>query len=166
MRTPPSGRPTGLVRAFSVTLALTAALSTILPAQRSSGISLGIHGGLDVSDENKTAILGAQLAFHLPRGLRIQLAGTSVVEGVTNLWYASSSLEWTLPQGTVRPFAGAGLALEYGEIGSVSDTEVGWLALGGFKIPIRRVMPFVEIRLLGVSGTLTQLLIGFESRLP
>jgi hypothetical protein len=54
--------------------------------------------------------------------------------------------------------------MSYQEVGPFSETDFGWLAQGGLRLVLRSITPFAEFRLMGLSGTRSQVLVGFESR--
>ena len=126
--------------------------------------SLGLHGGADVTDDHTLKLLGAQLGYGIARGTRIQVGVTSVIEEPGIMIFAQAGAQWTPAPWAIRPFVGGGLAMVYQEVGPFSDTEFGWLAQGGFRLVFRNISPIAEIRLMGISGTRTQILIGFETR--
>ena len=136
-----------------------------LEAQSSAGRwSLGLHGGADVTDQHTLKLLGAQLAYGITRGTRIQVGVTSVIEEPGTTMFALLGGQWTPVPWVFRPFVGGGIGLGYQEVGPFSNTEFGWLAQGGFRVALRRITPFAELRLIGLNGTTSQILVGFESR--
>ena len=136
-----------------------------LEAQGSRGRwSLGLHGGADVSDEHTLKLLGAQLAYGIARGPRIQVGVTSVIEEPGTTVFVLAGGQWSPATWVLRPFVGGGLGVGYTEVGPFTDTDFGWLAQGGFRIALRNLTPFAEFRLIGLTGTASQILVGFESR--
>jgi hypothetical protein len=153
------------MRFFFVAVASTLMLTGRLEAQGSAGRwSLGLHGGADVTDDRTLKLLGAQLAFGVARGTRLQVAVTSVIEEPGTTIFALAGGQWSPAAWSLRPFVGGGIAMGYREVGPFTETDFGWLAQGGFRIVLRNLTPFAEVRLMGFSGTATQILIGFESR--
>jgi hypothetical protein len=139
-------------------------LSGSAVAQGSAGRwTLGLHGGADLTDDHTLKLLGAHLAVGVARGVRAQVAVTSVIEEPGTLIFATAGAQWS-PAWTVRPFVGGGIAMGYQEVGPFSETEFGWMAQGGIRFALRNLTPFAEVRLMGFTGTATQLLVGFESR--
>lgn len=126
--------------------------------------SLGLHGGADVTDDHTLKLLGAQLGYGVARGTRIQVGVTSVIEEPGTMIFALAGGQWTPVPWTLRPFVGGGLAMSYQEVGPFSETDFGWLAQGGLRLVLRSITPFAEFRLMGLSGTRSQVLVGFESR--
>ena len=126
--------------------------------------SLGLHGGADVTDDHTLKLLGAQLGYGIARGTRIQVGVTSVIEEPGTMIFALAGGQWTPAPWTLRPFIGGGLGMVYQEVGPFSETDFGWLAQGGFRLVFRNITPFAEFRLLGFTGTASQILVGFESR--
>lgn len=126
--------------------------------------SIGLHGGVDLTDDHTLKLLGAQLGYGVARGTRIQVAVTSVIEEPGTIVFALAGGQWTPAPWTIRPFLGGGLAMTYQEVGPFNETDFGWLAQGGVRIVFRNFTPFAEFRLMGFSGTRSQVLIGFESR--
>lgn len=153
------------MRFLSVTIASILLLSGTLEAQRSPGRwSLGLHGGADVTDDHTLKLLGAQLAYGLASGARIQVGVTSVIEEPGTTIFIMAGGQWSPAPWTFRPFVGGGIGMGYQEVGPFTDTDFGWLAQGGFRIALRGFTPFAEFRLLGFTGTTSQILVGFESR--
>jgi hypothetical protein len=148
-----------------VLTALTLGLGQAAHAQRDPGRwSLGIHGGADVTDNHTLKLLGAQIGYGVSRSIRVQFAVTSVIEEPGNQIFFGTGAQWTLPRGRLRPFLGGGLGVQYAEVGPFSNTDWGLLGQGGFKVVFRNLTPYAELRILGFTGTTTQILVGFESR--
>jgi hypothetical protein len=152
------------MRCVTAALAVILLLSSTLEAQQGGRWSLGIHGGGDVTDQHTLKLLGAHLGVGIAPGTRIQVAVTSVIEEPGTLLFAGASAQWTPAPWPVRPYIGGGIGVGYQEVGPFSETDFGWLAQAGLRIPFRSVTPFAEIRLFGFTGTTTQILVGFESR--
>ena len=154
------------MRRIALATLLTAVVfSGVLQAQRSSGRwTFGIHGGADVSDHETLKLLGGQFAFSLPRGFRIQVAASTVIEEAGTQVFGGASLQWTPGRGALQPYLGGGLALLYAEVGPFSDTDFGLLAQAGIRVRFRNVTPFAEVRLMRFTATATQILAGFEVR--
>ena len=152
------------MRSFAVMLASALLVTGPLEAQSPSRWTLGLHGGADVTDEHTLKLLGAHLAYGVARGTRIQVGITSVIEEPGTTIFALAGGQWSPGSWVLRPFVGGGMGMGYQEVGPFSETDFGWLAQGGFRIALRSITPFVEIRLIGFTGTTTQILAGFESR--
>lgn len=153
------------MRSFVVALALVFTLAGSGEAQGSAGRwSLGIHGGADLTDDHTLKLLGAHLGFGIARGTRIQVGVTSVIEEPGTTIFALAGAQWSPAPWTIRPFLGGGIGMGYQEVGPFTQSDFGWLAQGGFRISIRNITPFAELRMMGFTGTTTQLLVGFESR--
>ena len=153
------------MRFMVVALASTLLLNGTLVAQGSPGRwSIGLHGGADVTDEHTLKLLGAQLAYGITRGTRIQVGVTSVIEEPGTMIFALAGGQWTPAAWTIRPFVGGGVGMGYQEVGPFTETNFGWLAQGGLRIALRSLTPFAEFRLIGFTGTTSQILVGFESR--
>jgi hypothetical protein len=153
------------MRFLPVVIASMVLLTGRLEAQRSAARwSLGIHGGADITDEHTLKLLGAQLAYGIARGARIQVGVTSVIEEPGTTIFAMAGGQWSPAAWTFRPFVGGGIGMGYQEVGPFTETDFGWLAQGGFRIALRSFTPFAEFRLLGFTGTTSQILVGFESR--
>jgi hypothetical protein len=153
------------MRFLTITVASILLVSGTVEAQRSPGRwSLGLHGGADVTDDHTLKLLGAQLAYGIARGARIQVGVTSVIEEPGTTIFAVAGGQWSPVPWIFRPFVGGGIGMGYQEVGPFTDTEFGWLAQGGFRIALRSLTPFAEFRLLGFTGTTSQILVGFESR--
>jgi hypothetical protein len=152
------------MRGVAAAMAVILCLSTPLEGQQGGRWSLGIHGGGDVTDQHTLKLLGAQLGVGIAPGTRIQVAVTSVIEEPGTLLFAGASAQWTPAPWPVRPYVGGGAGMAYQEVGPFSETEFGWLAQAGLRIPFRSITPFAEIRMFGFGGTTTQILVGFESR--
>lgn len=136
-----------------------------LEAQRSAARwSIGLHGGADLTDEHTLKLLGAQIGYGVARGVRIQLGVTSVIEEPGTTIFALAGGQWSPADWIFRPFVGGGLGMGYREVGFFTETDFGWLAQGGFRVALRSMTPFVELRLIGLTGTTSQLLVGIESR--
>lgn len=154
-----------MMRFLVVALAATLLLATTVEAQGSPGRwALGLHGGGDVTDDHTLKLLGAHVALGIARGTRIQVGVTTVIEEPGTRVFALAGGQWSPLAWTIRPFVGGGIAMGYQEVGPFTDTDFGWLAQGGFRIALRNLTPFVEVRLMGFTGTTTQILVGFESR--
>lgn len=139
------------------------AIPACLFAQRpETQASLGVHIGADVSDQHTLKLVGGQLAFNFPHGLRAQALITSVIEEPGTFLIMGAELQWHLPRGPVRPFVGGGVALTYQDVGLFANTDTGWLAEGGLEVPLRNLTPFAELRLIGTSAVATQILAGFK----
>lgn len=135
-----------------------------LQAQGGGRWTLGIHGGADLTDENTLKLLGAHVGYGITRSTRLQVGVTTVIEGPGTNVFATAGGQWSPAPWVFRPFVGGGIAMGYQEVGPFTDTEFGWLAQAGFRLAFRRVTPFAEFRLMGFTGTTSQLLVGFESR--
>lgn len=136
---------------------------TPLEAQRpETQASLGIHLGADVSDHHPLKLLGGQLAFNFAHGIRLQAIVTTVLEEPGTFVTMGVALHWHLPRGRVRPFLGGGAVLTYQDVGVLGQTDAGWLAQGGFEVPLRNLTPFAELRLIGRTSVATQILAGFK----
>jgi hypothetical protein len=152
------------MRFFLIALASTIFLAHPLEAQRSAGRwTLGLHGGADVTDDHTLKLLGAHLAVGVARGVRAQVAVTSVIEEPGTLIFVTAGGQWS-PAWTLRPFLGGGVGMGYQEVGPFNETDFGWMAQGGLRLALRNLTPFAELRVFGFTGTTTQILVGFESR--
>jgi len=152
------------LRHLVILLTLLGFTAGTLEAQRSMARwSLGIHGGADLSDEHTLKLLGAQLGYGIPGGIRILAAFSSVIEEPGTQMFATLGPQWTPVRAVITPYVGGGVALGYLEVGPFSETDWGWLVQGGIRVPLRGFVPFAEARLMGFTGTTTQILIGFES---
>jgi hypothetical protein len=147
------------ILAFLLLLPVTAALAQEGPSR----FALGIHGGADIGGKHTIKLLGGELGFKLGRGLRVIAAGTTTIDEPGTLWFALAGVQLHLERGRLRPYVGAGGALETASVGPFSHTQLGWLAQTGLAFRIAGGMPFVEARFLGVSDTRTQLLVGFRT---
>lgn len=153
------------MRSLVVALALGLVLGGTGEAQGGPGRwSLGIHGGADLTDGHTLKLLGAHLAVGIARGTRIQVGVTSVIEEPGTTIFALAGGQWSPAPWTIRPFLGGGIGMGYQEVGPFTETDFGWLAQGGFRIALRNLTPFAELRMMGFTGTTTQVLVGFESR--
>ncbi len=129
---------------------------------RQKGGTLGIHIGGDVSDQHTIKMAGGQFGINFARSLRVQFALSTILDEPGTSLFAGGALQWHLQHGAVRPFVGAGASMEYVGVELFSDTQWGWLAEGGIEVPTRNVIPFVELRLLGLNSVATQILVGFN----
>ncbi|MEO8198969.1 MAG: hypothetical protein ABI679_00475 [Gemmatimonadota bacterium] len=124
--------------------------------------SLGIHFGADVTDQHTLKLVGGQLAFNFPYGLRAQAAVTSVIEEPGTFLLMAATLQWHLSRGVVRPFIGGGVSLTYQDVGAFGHTDTRVLGEGGLEVPLRNLTPFAQVRLINMNGTTTQILGGFK----
>jgi hypothetical protein len=142
-----------------------ALLAGPLHAQRSAARwSIGIHGGADLTDEHTLKLLGAQIGYGIVRNARLQVSVTSVIEEPGTTIFALAGGQFSPSRLVFRPFAGGGLGMGYREVGPFTQTDFGWLAQAGFRLALRGVTPFAEFRLIGLTGTTSQVLVGLESR--
>ncbi len=134
-------------------------------AQHAAGRwTLGLHGGADVSDDQTQKLLGAHLGVSIAPGTRTQLAVTTVIEEPGTTVFALLGAQWSPAPWRVQPYLGGGAGMSYREVGPFTQTDFGWMAQGGFRIPLRGITPFAEFRLIGITGTVSQILVGFENR--
>lgn len=152
------------MRGTVVALTMALVVSSSLAAQQGGRWSIGLHGGGDVTDQHTLKLLGAHLAVGVAPGTRLQFAVTSVIEEPGTLLFTGISAQWSPAPWPVRPYLGGGGGMAYQEVGPFSETDFGWLAQGGFRVPFRTITPFAELRVFGFDNISTQILIGFENR--
>ena len=154
-----------MIRFLALAMACTSLVAGNLQAQRSAARwSLGLHGGADLTDSHTLKLLGAQIGYGIARVARIQVGVTSVIEEPGTTIFALAGGQWSPATWTFRPFVGGGLGMGYQEVGPFTETDFGWLAQGGFRIAMRSMTPFAEFRLIGLTGTTSQVVVGVESR--
>jgi len=138
----------------SLLLALLLFVAPDAQAQVAIGPELSVAEDVDVGIG---AIIEAPLAS-LHQNLEFAGRFTIYFPDFGNYWEIDGDVRYVFPldgENNLLPYALAGLAIgrfswDYegpGDVGSVSDTELGLRIGGGLKVPFGRVIPFAELGL-------------------
>jgi hypothetical protein len=125
-------------------------------------LTVGGHGGANVSNHRPTKLIGLELAWQMSPHLRLRGIGTSEIEEPGSAYFVGSAMEWHPLGGWFQPYIGGGATLASYSTGWASDNDSGWLMVGGIEAATRIGTPYLELRVLGVGGTSGHVVAGFR----
>jgi hypothetical protein len=132
-----------------------------VPCASAQNISVGGHGGADISVLPVKRVLGLEVAWQFAPSLRVRAAG-SEVQAQQPSDYLGTTVEWQPVQSRVRPYVGVGGTYASLPGGWSSRNVVTWMALGGIEAMTPIGSPYLEIRVNGIGGSSEQVVVGWR----